>query len=86
MSKDKALAESWINDPKDWRDMYRSKSYDYLKIVADGKSPVYSQSEGKYVAWVDMTDENAKAERDAANELREANIMNNNEAEEDLPF
>lgn len=45
--------ESWVNDTKDWRDMYRSKSYDYLKIVADGESPVWNRELGKFVEWRD---------------------------------
>ena len=85
LSRDKELAESWINDPKDWRDMYRTKSYDYLKIVADGKSPY--MKDGQWVAWVDMRDENQKAEEEAKQELRAAQpTFDEQTTEEELPF
>lgn len=49
LSKDKEKAEAWINDPKDWKDMYRVKSQDYLSIVASGEMPVFDSFIGKYV-------------------------------------
>ena len=60
--------EMWVNDEKDWKDMYRAKSYDYLKLIADDKTPVYVDN--KWVAWVDE-DEKKKAEQEAAKELKE---------------
>jgi hypothetical protein len=62
--------ESWVNDSKDWRDMYRTKSYDYLEIIADDNTPVFNQSLNKWVAWKDEN-ENKKLEQDAAMELRD---------------
>lgn len=49
LSKDKEQADAWINDENDWKDMYRVKSYDYMKIVADGGLPVYDKSAGTFV-------------------------------------
>lgn len=53
LSQDKEQAEAWINDEKDWRDMYRVKSYDYLKILADEKTPVFNRDLGKFVPFAD---------------------------------
>lgn len=58
LSQDPEQAEAWINDEKDWRDMYRVKSYDFLKIIADDKTPVFDRNLGKFVPFVgkDETD------------------------------
>lgn len=44
--------DAWVNDGKNWQDMYRSKSYEYLNIVAEGESPIWSNEENKFVKWV----------------------------------
>lgn len=83
-----------VNDPKDWRDMYSAKSYDYLKLVADGESPVWDKENQKLVAWVDpeeLKKRSAEAEQAAAQELKPtpkpvAPVVENNEVDEELPF
>ena len=80
--------DAWVNDSKDWKDMYRAKSYDYLKIIADDKTPVFDQNNRKWVAWVDEN-EKAQAEQEAAKELREtpvSSVVPQPVEEEDLPF
>ena len=84
--------EAWVNDTKDWRDMYRAKSYDYLKIIADDKTPVFNQSLNKWVPWTDE-DEKKKAEQQAAQELKQntetpkpVQPVQTVEDEEELPF
>lgn len=83
-----------VNDPKDWRDMYSAKSYDYLKLVADGESPVWDKKTQKLVAWVDPEElkrRSAEAEQAAAQELKPTQkpvtpVVENNEVDEELPF
>jgi len=81
--------DAWVNDPKDWRDMYRSKSYDYLKIVADGESPVWNKDLSKFVIWKDpeelKKEETAIIEK-AKEALKEQPIVVEDEQEEELPF
>ena len=56
-TKQTPLAESeeqidaWVNDGKDWRDMYKTKSYDYLRLIADGETPIFNKSLGKFVPY-----------------------------------
>ena len=85
--------EMWVNDTKDWKDMYRAKSYDYLAIIADDKTPVFNQEHKKWVAWKDVN-EQEKVEQEAAQELKEqpkpepkpAPQPVVEEPEEELPF
>ena len=84
--------EAWMNDTKDWRDMYRAKSYDYLAIIANDQTPVYNQDLNKWVPWVDE-DEKKKAEQQAAQELKQntetpkpVQPVQTVEDEEELPF
>lgn len=62
--------QMWVNDEKDWKDMYRAKSFDYLALIADDKTPVFDAENKKWVAWVDE-DEKKKVEQEAAQQLKE---------------
>jgi len=85
--------QMWVNDTKDWKDMYRAKSFDYLALIADDKTPVFDNDNKKWVAWKD-TNEQEKAEQEAAQELKEqpkpepkpAPQPVVEEPEEELPF
>ena len=70
LSKDKLQAESWINDPKVWSDMYASKTADYLQIVADGEIPFYDKDNHKWIVKPN-DDEGHKVEEEARKELEE---------------
>lgn len=41
--------ERWINDPVKWDDMYKRKSEEYLKIIADNGVPYYDKEKGSLV-------------------------------------
>lgn len=94
----KEQIDAWVNDPKDWRDMYRSKSYEYLEIVANGESPIWDKSLGKFVEWRDpeeLKKEEAETTAKAAAELKDtASTVTNattvttveQESDEELPF
>lgn len=85
--------QMWVNDTKDWKDMYRAKSFDYLALIADDKTPVFDAENKKWVAWKDVN-EQEKAEQEAAQELKEqpkpepkpAPQLVVEEPEEELPF
>ena len=47
LSEDPEQAEAWINDAKDWHDMYAIKPYDYVELVVNGKIP--RKVNGKYI-------------------------------------
>ena len=94
LSTDENQKNLWLNDDKDWRDMYRAKSYDYLKIVSDGESPVWDKDKNCYVIWKDI-DELQREENElyqkAANELKSEPVISNtilinNDDNDGLPF
>jgi len=81
--------QMWINDAKDWKDMYRAKSFEYLALIADDKTPVFNTELKKWVAWKDAN-EQEKIEQVAAQELKEQPKPEAKpaieEPEEELPF
>ena len=50
LSKDNNKISEWVNDKKQWHDIYASKSFDYLKIVADGDIPFYNKETSSWEA------------------------------------
>jgi hypothetical protein len=73
--------------------MYRAKSFEYLALIADDKTPVFDAENKKWVAWVDE-DEKKKVEQEAAQQLKEQPKPESKpatqpvveEPEEELPF
>jgi hypothetical protein len=52
---------SWINDEKKWEEVYTVKTYDYMSVIVEGGTPVFSKEKNTYV-----NKEDAKKESDAA--------------------
>lgn len=88
LSKDDWQIEEWVNDSKDWKDMYACKDYKYLEIVADGGIPVYSREAGGFVEKKDKEQQDDKAEQEIVDEIRKGAPDNSgsDEDENDLPF
>ena len=95
LSQDENQIEEWVNDPKDWRDMYSCKDFHYLEIVADGGIPVYSPELNQYVVKEEKEAADAAAEQEAAQEVLNSAIgpgigeqegANNETDDDDLPF
>lgn len=57
LSEDSELATKWINDEKTWKDVYSVKPYDYLKLVATGKTPAWDKKLEKFVDKDELEDE-----------------------------
>lgn len=47
----------WLNDSKRWQDVFKPKSYDYLRLIQDGKYPWYDRDAN---AWVDKAEYDQK--------------------------
>ena len=92
LSKDENQIEEWVNDPKDWKDMYACKDFKYLEIVSDGGIPVYSPEQGCYVAKDIKELQDSQAELEAAQEVLNGapkvddNSLTSEDNEDDLPF
>jgi hypothetical protein len=50
LSKDEALVNSWLNDKITWKDVYKKKPIEYLRIVAQGCEPVWDSETKSFVA------------------------------------
>jgi hypothetical protein len=44
---------TWLNNTQTWRDVYRKKSIEFLRIVAEGSEPVWDSESKQFVAKVD---------------------------------
>jgi hypothetical protein len=95
LSTDETQMEAWLNDSKTWKDVYSKKPIEYLRIVADGGTPVWSSELKKLVSQSD--DESTNSTQSAGlhpptqnipaqtvnnTDLDEAEVMNM----DDLPF
>lgn len=63
LTEDYELGMSWIQDEKNWYDVYTVKSYDYMTIIAMGGVPVFNKELGKYVDKEEMNKIKEEAEQ-----------------------
>ena len=65
LSEDYELGEKWINDSKQWNEVYTVKSYEYMEIIAMGGVPMFSKEANKYIdkEELDKIKEEAEKER-----------------------
>lgn len=100
LSTDEAQMMSWVNDSKDWSDVFAIKPYDYLKIILEGEVPFFDKKLNRWVTKVEykndaeyeqakMEETIAEADNMALNGFIPSDITNNppitGDAEE-LPF
>ena len=85
LSKDEAQIEEWVNDPKVWSDMYSSKSYEYLQLIADGEIPFFDKDSKKWVAKNGDAKTAEESEKEASKELEDV-PMDDTVKDDDLPF
>ena len=44
---------TWLNDTQTWKDVYRKKPIEFLRIVAEGSEPVWDSESKQFVAKID---------------------------------
>lgn len=59
LSEDESEIAKWINDSKEWHDVFAVKPYDYLKIILDGEVPFFDKAANR---WVSRVEHNAQNE------------------------
>lgn len=64
LSNDPAQVSEWINDTKDWTEVYTIKPYEYMAIVVQGGVPKWSKEHNCYVDKT-IADEENKAKEEA---------------------
>jgi hypothetical protein len=53
LSKDAEQATTWLTNEMTWKDIWKKKSIDFLRIVAQGGEPVWNSEQKGFVAKVD---------------------------------
>ena len=86
LSTDVEEANAWINDPKTWSNLYSTKSYDYLNLVAEDKIPYYDKNNSKWVEQSEVQREADRAVQEAKAELIATSAPANSDKDDDLPF
>lgn len=64
LSIDPEQARAWINDTKEWQEVYTIKPYEYMAIVVQGGIPQWSKEQNSYVDKT-LADEQNKAINEA---------------------
>lgn len=68
LSDDENQIAEWVNDSKEWTDVYTVKPYEYMAIIASGGVPVFDKETKKYV---DKTELKKAQEEKKEKEVRE---------------
>ena len=53
VSQDATQMGEWLNNEMTWRDVYKKKTIEYLRIVAEGSEPVWDNESKQFVGKVD---------------------------------
>ena len=68
LTEDYELGMQWINDSKEWNDVYTVKPYEYMEIIASGGIPVFNKEANKYVDKEELDKIKEEAERERLEE------------------
>jgi hypothetical protein len=93
LSDDNNTMNAWLNDTLTWRDIFKKKPVDYLRIVAEGGEPVWDSENKQFTAKVEITDSNEISQPATTTSFVEELVPENEYAEQpfsvstdDLPF
>ncbi len=64
LTEDYELGMRWINDEKQWDEVYTVKPYNYMSIIAMGGVPMYDKEQGKLVDKVELEKVRAETEKE----------------------
>ena len=66
ISQDEKQMTDWLNDPTTWRDVYKKKPIEYLRIVAEGGTPTFNKEAGTFIAKIENDEHNSASEPQSA--------------------
>lgn len=82
-----------VNDEKVWSDVFVSKTYDYLKIIMEGKIPFFDKNNK---CWIEQPEKNEAKQEEVKNQqevqaakeeiIKSSQVYDEDEDETDLPF
>lgn len=68
LSRDYDTAKKWIDDPKEWDEVYTVKPYDYMEIIVQGGIPVFDKTRKMYVDRHEQIERKEQLKEEAMNE------------------
>ena len=68
LTEDYEQGMKWINDPKQWYEVYTVKPYEYISIVIQGGVPIYDKEKGMFIDKVQKEKDEKEAENDRLEE------------------
>lgn len=83
---------NFVNDEKVWSDVFVAKTYDYLRIIMEGKIPFFDKNKK---CWVEQTDKNEEKQeevksqdkvKEAQKEIIQTSTTVANDEDDELPF
>ena len=81
---------AWLNDPITWKDVYKKKPIEYLRIVAEGSEPIWDKDAKKFIAKASDYGNQSNAFAKTSFPIPPTNTENDSESEsiaiDDLPF
>lgn len=98
LTSDPELTARILADTKTWRDVYSIKSYDYLRLIVEGKTPVWSSEAKTFVSKEDaennIATSNSAMDNNVSKLLEQKNSQiqmssisgGSSEDEDDVPF
>ena len=71
LSKDPEQIKEWVNDSKQWTDVYGVKTYDYLKVALAGEVPYFDQESKTFISKKEFDEKNKKETEKTEQEIIE---------------
>jgi hypothetical protein len=83
LHEDKETADTWVNDPLTWNDVYAKKPLEYLEAIAVGETPRWDSEKGGY-SYGDSTSNEASFGGATKKEYSDPQL--HEEPADDMPF
>jgi hypothetical protein len=83
LHEDKETADTWVNDPLTWNDVYAKKPLEYLEAIAVGETPRWDSEKGGY-SYGDSTSNEASFGGTTKKEYSDPQL--HEEPADDMPF
>lgn len=73
LSENKEIFDSWVNDEKEWNDVFTAKPYEYMDLMLNNKTPWFDKQTQK---WIEKP----------SNQIIPTNTGQSTNKEDDVPF
>lgn len=86
LSENTELVSAWLADERTMKDVYKPKTYEYMALIIEGKTPVYDKEKGIFVSKEEVSEDSTEtdSQNDINNLVQETNNNNFNTPEETI--